>query len=881
MDKKSTQTGISNSTFGDNTHVEITQIVNILQEAKRLGIPLNLPPTNVTFFAGRGTDLEQVHSLLLQNQQVAVSAYVKGMGGVGKTELAIQYALRHLLTDYRGGICWLQANSDIAIQLKDFVRVQLAETIPDDLDTAKKLVDYCWSLLTEHLSADPVTKEPPKKMLVILDDVKDYEVLKPYLPKMGGGFVVLATTRLELGGAMQQYRLDILEISAAEALLQSFLPMDDPRRTSSEIHALCEWLGRLPLAIEMVGRYLARKRDLSIAEIQKRLKEKKLQQDALTDRQRRGLQEMTAKLNVVAAFDLSWQELSEGAQQVATMLSLFALAPVAWQWVESAMSEVDPEELENYRDDELLNLHLLERKEQGMYQLHQLLREYFQFQLQQHPEWSRLRQQVVGALLTIAKRIPQTTTLKDIAELTTAIPHLEIVSREMLGDIPNPEEDGNLVWTFEGIARFYQGQGLYGLAEDPRQRCITSVSEILGADHPDVATSLNNLAVLYYSQGNYSEAEPLYVRSLEIRERQLGADHPDVAQSLNNLAELYRLQGKYSEAEPLYVRSLEIRERQLGADHPDVAQSLNNLAELYRLQGKYSEAEPFYLRSLEIWERQLGVDNPLVSHSLNNLAGLYYSQGKYSEAEPFYLRSLEIWERQLGVDHPLVATSLNNLAALYYSQGNYSEAEPLYLRSLEIWERQLGVDHPSVAQSLNNLAEFYRTQGKYSEAEPLYMRSIEIRERQLGVDHPSVAQSLNNLAALYYSQGKYSEAEALYLRSLEIWERQLGEDHPDVAQSLNNLAALYYSQGKYSEAEALYLRSLEILERQLGADHPDVANSLNNLAELYRAQGKYSEAEPLYVRAIQILEKALGSDHPNTVTVRQNYETMRENMKEA
>jgi tetratricopeptide (TPR) repeat protein len=77
------------------------------------------------------------------------------------------------------------------------------------------------------------------------------------------------------------------------------------------------------------------------------------------------------------------------------------------------------------------------------------------------------------------------------------------------------------------------------------------------------------------------------------------------------------------------------------------------------------------------------------------------------------------------------------------------------------------------------------------------------------------------------------------------------------------------------------LRSLEILERQLGADHPDVANSLNNLAELYRAQGKYSEAEPLYVRAIQILEKALGSDHPNTVTVRQNYETMRENMKEA
>ncbi|MFN7638059.1 MAG: tetratricopeptide repeat protein [Pseudanabaena sp.] len=708
MDKKFTQTGISDSTFGDNAHVEITQIVNILQEAKRLGIPLNLPPTNVAFFAGRGTDLEKVHNLLQQNQQVAVSAYVKGMGGVGKTELAIQYALRHLLTDYRGGICWLQANNDIAIQLKDFVRVQLAETIPDDLDTAKKLVDYCWSLLTEHLSADPVTKEPPKKMLVILDDVKDYEVLKPYLPKMGGGFVVLATTRLELGGAMQQYRLDILEISAAEALLQSFLPMDDPRRTSSEIHALCEWLGRLPLAIEMVGRYLARKRDLSIAEIQKRLKEKKLLQDALTDRQRRGLQEMTAKLNIIAAFDLSWQELSEGAQQVAAVLSLFALAPVAWQWVESAMSEVDPEELENYRDDELLNLHLLERKEQGMYQLHQLLREYFQFQLQQHPEWSRLRQQVVGALLTIAKRIPQTTTLKDIAELTTAIPHLEIVSREMLGDIPNPEEDGNLVWTFEGIARFYQGQGLYGLAEDPRQRCITSVCEILGAEHPDVASSLNNLALLYYSQGKYSEAEPLYLRSLEIWERQLGVDHPLVATSLNNLALLYYSQGKYSEAEPLYVRSLEIRERQLGTDHPDVAQSLNNLATLYQTQGKYSEAEPLLVRSLDIKERQLGADHPDVATSLNNLAELYRSQGKYSEAEPHYLRSLEIRERQLGANHPDVANSLNNLAELYRAQGKYSEAEPLYLRAIQILEKALGSEHPNTVTVRQNYEIMYK-----------------------------------------------------------------------------------------------------------------------------------------------------------------------------
>jgi hypothetical protein len=592
--------------------------LKILQEAKRLGIPLNLPPTNVTFFAGRDGDLVEVHQLLEQNQRVAVSAYVKGMGGVGKSELALQYALRHLLTDYRGGVCWLQANSDLAIQLKDFVQVQLDRTFPDDLDTPKKLADKCWKYLAEHLSAEPATKAQPKKMLVILDDVKDYETLKPYLPPMGGDFTVLATTRLGLGTAMQQYRLNVLVLAAAVDLLKSFLPEADPRRGSNvEIEKLCEWLGRLPLAIELVGRYLARKPDLSIAKMQERLEEKKLQQEALTDTQRRALGEMTANLNVTAAFDLSWEGLSAGAQQLTYVLSLFALAPVKWQWIEQVMVWIDHETLENHRDDELFNVHLLDRLDQGMYQLHQLLREYFQFQFQQHPEWSRLKEQVATLLLNISKGIGKTITLVQVAELAPAIPHLQLLGSELLDHILNPED--NLIWAFLGIARYYEGQGLYSSALVPYQNCLKATELHLGADHPQVASSLNNLAALYDSQGKYSAAEPLYLRSLEIMERQLGADHPDVATSLNNLALLYDSQGKYSAAEPLYLRSLEIRERQLGADHPDVATSLNNLAGLYESQGKYSAAEPLSLRSLEIRERQLGADHPTTKTIHDNL----------------------------------------------------------------------------------------------------------------------------------------------------------------------------------------------------------------------------------------------------------------------
>ena len=367
-----------------------------------------------------------------------------------------------------------------------------------------------------------------------------------------------------------------------------------------------------------------------------------------------------------------------------------------------------------------------------------------------------------------------------------------------------------------------------------------------------LAKYLGQWGLVSITSGRYAEAENPLLQSLQIREKVLGPEHPDVATSMNNLAELYRSQGKYSEADLLYKRSLAIWEKVLGPKHPDVATSLNNLAELYRCRGKYSKAEPLYKRSLAIWEEILGPNHPKVAHSLNNLAELYRSQGKYSEADLLYKRSLAIFERILGPNHPWIATSLNNLALLYESQGKYSDAEPFYKRSLAICEEVLGPDHPNVATSLNNLAGLYSSQGKYSEADLIYKRSLAIREKVLGRDHPDVAISLNNVASLYYSQGKYSEAELLYKRALGIDEKALGKDHPNVATNLNNLAGLYHSQDKYSKAETLYKRSLKIREKLLGPEHPDVATVCHNMAELYKKIGKEDEAEKLEERARRI-----------------------------
>jgi tetratricopeptide (TPR) repeat protein len=263
------------------------------------------------------------------------------------------------------------------------------------------------------------------------------------------------------------------------------------------------------------------------------------------------------------------------------LLGLFDLASIAWYLVEEVAQELNfgEGELRAVRK-QLNNLYLLKAVdgEHDRFTVHSLVREFMKWKLAQTPTTNHtFRTAFVTYFLGISKTINQTPTKDQIEQVAPAIPHLELLSREMIEDIPNPGDGSNLAWTFFiGIARFYEGQGLYTLAEDPYQRCLSSVQEILGDRHPDVAASLNNLAELYQSQGRYKAAESLYQKALALRQELLGDRHPDVAASLNNLASLYYSQGRYAAAEPLYLQTLEICLQCLGEDHPNTQTVFGN-----------------------------------------------------------------------------------------------------------------------------------------------------------------------------------------------------------------------------------------------------------------------------------------------------------------
>ena len=758
---------------GDITVGDITQIykiiVNLDKIPKPKGLPQNIISSSTDKFVGRERELELLNQQLQRHNEVVIAA-VEGMGGVGKTELAIQYSLLHLqLHTYPGGICWLRAREqDIGLQIVNFARTDLGLEPPEDLELPDR-VRWCWKRWLEG------------NTLIVLDDVKNYSDIKPYLPPQPSQFKVLITTRLKLDLPSSLY-LEVLSEPDALELLRQLVGSEKVNQELETAKELCQRLGYLPLALQLVGRYV-KKRRISLTEELERLEGKGLGHPSLSVPENDPSWTLDIKRGVEAAFELSWDELKKFnfAQELGCLLSLFALAPIPWSLVESAAVEQDSEELEDARV-ELENLHLLQGED--TYQLHQLIQEFFRDKQSNLTNTDKQKSNLCRAIVEIAYKIPKILTLSDINYFTPFISHIAETATLYQNWLSNED----LIWLFIGLGGFYNSQGAYAQALPWYQQCLSVAKKRLGAEHLDVAISLNKLAGIYCSLGRYEEAESLHSQELEIFEKPLKTEHPYIAISLKDLAGLYCEQGRYSEAETLYLQALEIFEKSLKGEYPyittnpddltHIATSLSDLALLYHKQGKYKEAEPLHLQALELNKKLLGAEHPYIATNLNNLAGIYHKQGKYQKAEPLYLQALEMRKKLLGAEHPDVAASLNNLAGLYLKQGKYQKAEPLYLQALEINKKLLGAEHPNVAISLNNLAALYDDQGRYSKAEPLHLQALEMRKKLLGAEHPDVAISLNNLAELYHEQDRYEEAESLYLQALTIATKALGKNHP-------------------------------------------------------------------------------------------------------
>ncbi len=580
-----------------------------------------------------------LHALLQQNERVAIAAV--GMSGVGKTALARHYVMVHG-TDYPGGVWWLSAGRMVTDILGYVERMGMRSELPTNF-TEVQIVQYYFDRWHKGLSG---------LKLLVLDDVEDYGAVKGLLPEQGS-FQVLMTTKVRFGKSVTLLNLDMLQPSAALQLLRSHIGNDEKFEFAiPAARELCEWLGCLPLAIELVGRYLAQTG--TIAGVLGQLKAKRgLGAKAIS----KVWGEMDYGLNVRDAIELSWGSLEEDARRVAMVAGVFALAPIELEWLQDCLPDL--EDVSDSLDLELVNRSLVEKTEKG-YRLHSLVREFLREKLAATENGDEVRRSFAQLMTDKAKTIDMTGRTEMLNAVRSAIPHLEAATTY----VRLLEKEDDRITSFTRLAWFYEGQSLWQEAISWKVACLQFATDHFGDRHLSTAVSLNNLAALYYSMGQYERALPLYESALEIHRSELGDRHPFTATSLNNLASLYSSMGQYERALPLYESALEIRRSELGDRHPETATSLNNLALLYKSMGQYERALPLYESALEISRSELGDRHPDTATSLNNLAFLYYRTNRLPEAVTMLSDVVNIFEELLGPNHPKTVTVRTNLEGI-------------------------------------------------------------------------------------------------------------------------------------------------------------------------------------------------------------------------
>jgi tetratricopeptide (TPR) repeat protein len=293
---------------------------------------------------------------------------------------------------------------------------------------------------------------------------------------------------------------------------------------------------------------------------------------------------------------------------------------------------------------------------------------------------------------------------------------------------------------------------------------------------PEDASRLDKLVEQLYSKGSFREAVPHATKSVALHEQLQGAMHPDLATSLRNLAALHVALDEYADAEPLLDRALDIRNKALGASDLAVAESLSDLAWLYHAEQRYEKAEPLLIRALEIRETALGASHREVATSLNNLALLHGAKGEYAKARSLLMRALAIRVTVLGASHREVATSLNNLAVVHAKQGEIAKARALYLRALEIYEKVLGPTHLDVANCLDNLVSLDCAQNACQNAKPLLVRALAIRQQAPGAQRAGAADRLQDLTRFYRARGADAKAQLLQQIALDLGEPWAGAE---------------------------------------------------------------------------------------------------------
>lgn len=642
----------------------------------------NVPHHRNPNFTGRQELLDGLRAALTSEGTAALTQpqAIHGLGGVGKTQLATEYAYRYA-GEY--DLVWWVPSEEPSALAATYAGLARALNLPEQ-DAAEQAV---------IIDAVKRWLDHNGNWLLILDNAQNPDAVHRYLPQAATGHVLITSRDPNWSSIARSLPLETFPREQAVEFLLKRTGQSDEEAADR----LAEALGDLPLALEQAGAYIE-ETGTTLADYLELFQVRS--GELLSRGQPPGYQ-----ATVATTWELSLQQLSKPAADLMSLFSFLAPDDIPRCLLEDGVAHL-PEPLAamvanpialNDVVAQLRGYSLVQDGDDGWF-VHRLIQLVVrgQFTDDNAKSWAHAALQIVNS------SFPSDITNHPVAWPTCArlLPHALAATSQGTTLKIAPEIISRL---FGQVGSYYSVRSDLTQAESAHSRALAIIEVAYGPTHPSVATHLSNLAVTLLDQGDPAGARDYLLRALEIDESTYGPSHPNVATIVNNLGRALWDLGDLKEAQLQMQRALVITQEAYGPNYPDMSIRLNNMGLLLQDLGDLDGAMDYIQRAVAIAEAAYGSSHPYLANHLNNLGSVMSKQKNLTGARDNFQRALAIDEKTYGPDHPVVATDVNNLGQILRELGDPEGGRKHYQRALAIFTKRLGEVHPKTALVRRNL----------------------------------------------------------------------------------------------------------------------------------------------------------------------------------
>lgn len=826
-----------------------------------VGDPLvsNLRPRN-TFFTGRSAVLDRLRDRLGggNDSLQPFPQTLHGLGGVGKTQVALEYAHR-FKADY-DLVWWIESEQEdrIATSLAELAR-RLDLRVGDSVSEAAQAA-------REELT----TGSRLPRWLLVFDNVEDPETVRRFFPGGRGHIIVTARNKPPTAHAEA---LEIEVFTRAESV--EHLSRRVKGMTLEDASQVAEAVGDLPLAVEVAAAWLAETATPVQAYVHQ-----------LKDQATQALSVTTAAgypREVGATWNISISRLRERSKAAVRLLELcafFAAEPISMSLIDSestiqALLPFDPDLRDRYMLGKVIQAvsrYALAKVDpaDSSIQVHRLVQAAVRSEMTFEQE-ENTKHEVHRILAEAASRQPEDA-INDPANwpaFEMIWPHLGPSTAEECRE----EKPRQLL---VDRVRYLWKRGELEPARVLAEQLLDGWVVSLGEDDLQTLNLKFELANVLRSQGKYDEARVHDEDTLARQTALLPDGHPHTLITGGSLAADLRALGRFQEARERDQQIYEGFKDVFGEVNPRTLVAANNLAIDYRLTGDSELARRLDQETLERRIPMLGDRHPYTLSTKANLGRDLREIGDYSGSVAMLEEVMDVFEEVLIPDVPETLRNRKSLAVSLRKAGRAAEAMRLTQVTYDRYLQRYGPDVPDALACALNLAADYSAAGDKERARDIATDVLVSYRELLGDDHPFTLACQNNLVIYLRGCGFALEAVDLGAQTLAGLERAVGPDHPYTLCCMVNLANAQGELGNLDRAINLLYAALRGLTDRYGPEHPDALACEINLAYALRQAGQEGQAQQIRTRVLAECVRLMGEDHPLTRASREWYRVNRD-----